>query len=126
MSFESALFTWLKSNVPSVSSRIYALTAPENVAEPYLVYRKVSAPRTYHFDGQDGFVAARIQFDCVAGLYVTAKAISEELRCALSGFRGLMGAVAVSSAFLDNEIDGDDPAAGLFWVTCDYLITHAE
>ncbi len=123
---ETGLFTWLKSNVSSVSARVYALEAPQGAVAPYLVVQKISAPRSHTHQGADGLVVARFQFTCVATTYKGAKDVAEELRAALDGKAVTMGTTEVSAAFYDDEIDDQDPDAKLYWVQADYLLHYKE
>jgi len=126
MSFESSFYTWLKTKVPLVSNRVYAVLAPQDVSSPYIVYTLISAPRDYTHDGPSGIVEARYQLNICTDTYAEAKAIADQLRSALSGFSGLLESVTVFSAMLDTELDSHEDNADLYVIFCDYIISYKE
>ena len=123
---ETNLFTWLKTNVPLVANRVYAVQAPQDVVAPYLVSQKIDAPRSHTHQGADGLVPARFQFTSVDTTYNGAKLVAEQLRGALDGKAFIQGTTEVSAAFLDDETDDHDPDAALFWIQSDYIIQYKE
>jgi hypothetical protein len=126
MSFEASLKTWLPAACPSVSGRISANAASQDVKTPYLVYQRISSPRGYTHDGPDGSVEARFQFSFCSEILAGAIAAAEELRLVLSGFKGTLGTHEVGHAFIDNEVDLYDPDTEIHQVIVDYLIGYIE
>lgn len=126
MSFETSFVTWLKANVPLVTNRIYAVSAPQDITQPYLVYTLISAPRAYSHSGVSGIVEARYQINICADSYATTKSIAKQLRDALSGYRGAIGTETVYSAFCDTELDSHDDNSELYVSISDYMISYKE
>jgi hypothetical protein len=132
MIIEQALMTKLNAIsalTALTSTHIYFVKAPQDVAKPYLVFQKISAPRGYTYAGPDGMVTARFQFTAFAVTYKECKDTLEALRGGLSGYQGVMGGtggITVGFCDYDNETDLYNEDAGLFGVAADYLINYTE
>ncbi len=137
MSIEQGLNTYLRANVPSVSNRVYPLRAPQTVAMPYLVYRRISTPQDYAHGrlmdptpGPTGIQTPRFQIDGFAATFAGMRQIANEVRAALSGYVGMMGAVRVASSRVVTEMDvyDHDPAApdsqGAYRIIMDVFIGY--
>jgi len=110
-----------------IGERLYYVKAPQDVAKPYIVFFKVSAPREYSHDGASKLARPRFQFSCFAMTYYEAKQIAEAIRVAIEAFSGTMGTgVEVGSCFCLNESDMYEEDTKLFHVAVDYLIYHKE
>ena len=123
MSLESELYTWLKTNVMLVGNRVYAVVAPQDVISPYLVFTRISDVPDYTLEGASGLSVCRVQFTAVSGTYGSARAVIAQLGTVLSGFRGVMGGLSVSSVFKELETDSYDPEALLYQSIADYMFT---
>ncbi len=123
MNLESELYTWLKTNVPLVSDRVYNAAAPQDVATPYLVFQKLSRVPGYSHDGPTGYDSCRVQFTAVDATIASAEAVLAQLEAALSGFNGSMGSLTVGSAFIEIETGSYDPDIQLYQSIADYTIT---
>jgi hypothetical protein len=66
-----------------VSTRIYYMTAPQTVTNPYVVFFKVSAVPEYSLTGHSGLTTARFQFDIYADTYYETKLIAAQLATAI-------------------------------------------
>lgn len=88
------------------ADRLYpAGGVPDDVARPYLTYRKVSGPREITHDGDAGIEHPRFQFSCWSDDYLEAKNLAKAVKKALSGYRGLVGDVPVSGCTIENQTD---------------------
>jgi hypothetical protein len=121
MSIESEFFTWLKTNVPLVSNRVYALTAPQDVVNPYLVYQVIDDIPDYTHQGASGLADTRVQITLVDDDFVSVIAVADQLETALSGFKGTLTTIPVV-ALKDIETQSQDNDSGLFWITQDYIL----
>ncbi len=131
MSVEVALVTLLK-NATGVAllagTRIFPMIAPANVAPPFVTYQRISGARDHALSGPTGFAQPRIQIDAFATTYLGAKALGAEIREALDGYRGTVGAVRIGGISLASDQDmyeGEvDPP--LYRVSMDFMVTHGE
>jgi hypothetical protein len=135
MRIEQALFTYLSTAVPLVTSRIYPVEAPQGASTPYIVYSKVSNQRSYSHSGAGKMCKPRFQFSIYSTAYFDGKAIAEQLQTALEAYTGTMGGTTgtrVQGTFYVNELDMADNAVegfnadDLHCVVCDYFIQHYE
>ena len=123
MSLESELYTWLKTSVTLVGSRVYAVVAPQDVLSPYLVFTRISDVPDYTLEGPSGLSVCRVQFTAVSGTFGSARDVIAQLEAALSGFRGVMGGLSVGAVFKELETDSYDPDGLLYQSIADYMFT---
>lgn len=123
---ETALFGFLKTNVPLVGDRVYSSQGLQGGAKPYLVVTKVSAPRYHTHEGAAGLVDCLMQISIFADGYIETKNIAAEIQNALQGFSGTMGAVEVGGAFYQNEVDNYETETDIFHLAVDYKILYKE
>lgn len=112
-----------------VSDRIHWGRIEAPALAPYVIMQKISAPRGYHMLGSDGLVESRIQVDCFAVTYLSAKSVARAIETRLSGFRGTQATTDFKAAFLQDERDtiiDDDAPADLMGVSLDFTIWHKE
>lgn len=115
-----------------VGTNIHYLRAPQDTkgrSFPYIVILKVSAPRTYSFDGLESVLPTRMQLSAFATTYKSAKDITIQIHAALGDFTATMGGgggVAVAGTFIENETDIFEPETELYHVATDLLIWHTE
>lgn len=91
-----------------IGERVYPERLPQpgggKTAElPAIVYRVVSAPRTYHHRGPSYLIRARMQIDLATNTYGEAQALRE----ALCGRRGAPGVVNGRKAKVEIEVNGE-------------------
>jgi hypothetical protein len=128
MRLEQALFNHLSTHaglMAVVGDRIYPYKRPQGCAFPAVTYRRVSGARVRTFGGSTG--KPRIQVDCCGKSYADAKAVADQVIAALEGFTGLLGGpggVPVSGIQLDNELDDDEPDAGVYTTILDFFVWH--
>lgn len=122
---EQILYAYLMSVaglVALIADRLYPSDAPQGIAGAYVVYRRISGPRTYDFDGPSGLVTARMQFSVLAPSYLQAKAVAEQLRLALEDFAD----DTVIVCRMLNEIDTYESETRLHHVIVDFGVTYKE
>lgn len=94
MSIETDLVTQLKANTDLtnlVGTRIYPLKAPQNVVNPYVIYRVISDVSNQCLGGVTFENDARFQIDCWSTKYSEVKAIKEAVLNAIEGFKSSYG-----------------------------------
>lgn len=121
MSLETKLYTLLSGDAgvsALVSNRIYPLAAPQQADLPFVVYTRISSGREYTLSGATGLENPRMQVDCYAETYSSAKAISE----------AVVTAVRAATTF---RTSWDDPRESFeedetFRVSIDFSIWNEE
>lgn len=66
-----------------VGTRIYYVTAPQNVATPYIVFFRVSSVPEYSLAGHSNLINARFQFDIYADTYYETRLIAAQIQLAI-------------------------------------------
>ena len=126
MSIEQGLYAHLSSHAgltALVGDRIYPLVLPQKVALPAVVYQRISLWQTYTHNGAS-LARPRFQNTCVGRTYAEAHDVAAQVRDALSGYRGMMGSVAVEAAFIDNEREDYEPETDSYIRQVDVIIWH--
>jgi len=81
-------------------------------------------------DNAGGLAAPRFQFDAWATTYAAAKAITDQIRAALNGYKGTItigaDSVVVQASLVDDERYDPDMDAGLERLSSDYKVWHLE
>lgn len=93
-------------------ARIFWGQAQQGHEQPFIVLNVVAGPHTYAFDRDTGHVDSRVQMDCWAGDYVTAKTLARAAIAAVTGFRGSSGSIDFGGVFVDGERDLNEPRQG--------------
>lgn len=112
-----------------VSTRIYPMRLPPAAVFPAVTYQRVSGVRVQSLGGPTGLAAPRFQISVWASSYSSAKAVATQVRLALDGFQGNMGAspyINVSGITLENDLEMIDPDTQLFHIPSDFTIWHQE
>lgn len=135
MSIERALYQLLKTaNIPG--NRIYALRAPQNSPNPFVIYQRTSSERWRHVNGATGMVQAVFQIDSYADQYHDARSIAQQIEEAIDGFTGTVAygsatpqaTIRIGGISCQNDLDlldeTDEPF--LYRVSADYLITYEQ
>jgi len=96
-----------------VGSRIYPVFASSAATFPYIVYSKITADHINHMTAAAGLSSHLYQFDIFDSSYDGADAVREQVRLAIDGRRGAMGASGVRWSGIANEReDHSDPQDG--------------
>jgi hypothetical protein len=121
---EEVLRARLKAMLPGVPVD-WNETLQGEIGTRVVLYR-ISGGADYVMEGPSGLVQARVQVDCHAGTFGTAKALAREVKAAISGWRD---GADILGVFLDAERDLQ-PDAGYGHlsgrVTLDFNIHHQE
>jgi len=108
---------------------IYSIIRPQGSPLPSVLIARSQTARQNLFCGTDTLVSADIQIDSYAG-DGTCFDVAKQVRLALLGFSGAMGAgspnVLVDRVFLTNEFPLTDPDPGVIRQTQLYTIWYQE
>lgn len=128
MQVEVALRTHLLASPITrlVSQRIYPLLLPQGATFPAITFQRISSVRDRTYDAPIYLVTARVQFSCWAETWNDCRALAEDLRMILNGFRGIMAGIPVPSIRILNELDLHDPETDLYHMACDYEVVAEE
>ena len=118
MTFKADLLTYLKADAgiaAIVDARIFSGMAPEKTAFPYIVFEKISSQGTSEMLAASELANDVYQFDCWAKSDVVRETMTEAIRDAFDGLRGIiMGAATeVRRAIVQGQFDTvDNPVNG--------------
>ena len=89
-----------------VGTRINWVRSPQGTISPRIVLYRISGVRDMTLNsGPTGFVASRVQCDCIGTSYSSAKSVARAVEARLSGYSGTRGTVRFEGAFLVGERD---------------------
>ena len=133
MALEPAILAYTKAQVTSVSNRVYALKAPQGVAEPYIVFFVVSN-NFVHSVVDSGLTETSVQFNVVGPDYAGVKAVIESLKSTYRNYiqgadveANYMGTKQwVQATLIENESDYYIEDIGKFNSTLDVIFWHKE
>lgn len=114
---EEALVYWLRTSQANlgIGDRIYPSRLPGSVVLPAITYQTISTPNQITHSGPSGFAVARFQLGVIAKTFQECRAVSQRLRIALNGVKGVWANVNVQSVMVDQEFDAPEPSdTGLF------------
>jgi len=131
MSLEAAILAYTKSQVTSVSNRVYAIKAPIGAANPYIVFKVVSGNFIHSMGGDGGLSETIVQFSVFGDEYGAVKGVVEDLKKAYRNYtKGdgtlMSGAHWVQSTLLENEIDLYEDDTNLHHTALDITFWHME
>jgi len=132
MIIEEALYAYLTNYAELtalVGDRIYPVILPQNTTLPAVTFQRISGIREYSQSGPSGLAHPRFQFSCWAEKYEEAKAVAEQIRLALEGYKGMMGGsdgVRVDAIYVEDDHDIYDPETKEYHVALDAIIWHEE
>jgi len=122
---EKGLYLVLTGVSPQTTAggRVYP-RLPQGVTFPAIRYQRITTNRVQSLDANVGVTEATMQIDCMAESYSAAKALADEVRVILHGYRGAWGSALCRNIMLDTENDfyeqdGDEVT---HWVTQRYRI----
>lgn len=108
-----------------VADRIYPLVLPQKPTLPAVTYQRISTPIQYA-QGGPSLATPRLQIDCWAGDYDSAKALAAAVAAVLSGYKGTTGGLKVLGVFSggrDSEsFEADARPTSLYRNSSDYMV----
>lgn len=132
---EAAIFSILSNSAEVTSyvpaSRITPVAMAQNSALVAISYFRVDGPRVYSMSGPSGYAFPRIQIDVWGRDYPEVKNVTERVRQALSGYRGVIAGVTVQSILFLGEVDFADDQDELlpneaYHIAMDFRVHHNE
>jgi len=131
MALETAVLTYTKAQITSVSNRVYALKAPIGIANPYIVFTVVSGNFVHSMGGDSGLTETRVQFSVFGDEYGTVKGVAEDLKKAYRNYMEgggikMGGQHWVQSTLLTNEIDMYEDDTNTYHTALDIMFWHME
>jgi hypothetical protein len=126
-----SLLTGASGVTDLVGTRIYwGRRSQSTSALPAIVLTRVSGVRDYHMLDASGLVQSRVQVDCFAESYASAKSTARAVRDAVNSYSGTVGSTVFQHVTIDSERDYDETESGadrhLFVTSLDLLIWHTE
>ena len=98
---------------------------------PAITYNVISGERLHHTAGESGYVRPRVQIDCWATNYNTARSLADKVRLRIDGLSWTAGGIAVKGCMADFATDDyippmDDSQIGTYRVVQDFAMTYTE
>lgn len=120
MTFKDDLYEHLSTDagiIAEVSTRIFFGIAPTSTAFPYITLERIASPGHNHMLASSAIANPLFQFDCWALTSVKRETVSEAVREALDGLRGVKigtnDTTDIRRVFVDNQSDStEDPREG--------------
>lgn len=110
-----------------VSTRINWSRRPQGAALPAIVLHRVSGLPDVHHAGASGLVVSRIQVDCWAASYGSAKAVARAVESAITAQTFTQGSIRFDVILIDSERDDStDETTPLFRTSLDLMVHHAN
>lgn len=110
-----------------VSTRINWSRRPQGAALPAIVLHRVSGTPDVHHAGASGLVVSRVQVDCWAASYGSAKAVARAVETAVTAQTFTQGATRFDVILIDSERDDStDETTPLFRTSLDLMVHHAN
>lgn len=129
MTIDEALFTRLSTHAgvaALVATRIYPILMPQNTTLPAITKQRISGPRVQSLVGSSGLAYPRYQVDAWASTYDGAKAVADQVRAALDGFRGYVGTVRIGGIRLIGDQELYEEETRTHRVSQDFSVWHDE
>jgi Protein of unknown function (DUF3168) len=107
-----------------VGTRICPLVLPQKPTLPAITYQRISGQTQYTHDGP-ALARPRVQIDCWASDYDTAKSLAAAAAAVLSGFKGISSGVEIEGVFsagCREFYEAETRPAPLYRVSSDYFI----
>lgn len=127
--FEEALYSRLSgfAGITALcSTRIFPVKIPDNTTMPCLSYHRISGSRIESMTGSSALVYARFQIDCWGRKYSDVKALAEQVRLALEGYKGTIAGVTIYGVNYLGDLDLYEDDSQTFRVLTEFLVHHNE
>ena len=110
-----------------VSTRINWSRRPQGSALPAIVLHRIDGTPDVHHGGASGLVSSRVQVDCWAESYGSAKAIARAVEAAITAQTFTQGAIRFDVILIDAERDDtSDETTPLFRTSLDLMVRSAN
>ena len=126
---EDSIYEKLKTDLPSLSDRIYPTVLPSGAQLPAVTYQRIPGRRIQQHGKESPVVLGRFQFTVRSSVYETGKDIAKQIRNSLSTFQGMMGTThqtRVDGVLLEDDRDDYDPELPMFMVYIPATVVYQE
>lgn len=104
----------------------YPAKLEQTPAMPGITYQRINTNRLYTQEGDSKKPKAFFDLNIWGEDELQAKELANQLRPALSGYRGMMGSHRVDSVFIRNEQDGREDSTDRYRIIMSISIDHSE
>ena len=127
---ESALAAYLLAQTgltSLVGQRITWARRDQGSALPAIVLHRIDGARDYHHAGASGLITSRVQVDCWAASFPSAKGLARAVEAAISGGRFTQGLVRFDALLISDERDDSEDLNGspLYRTSLDLMVHHS-
>ena len=108
MNIAYALYNILTGNTgiaDIVDNRISPVRMAQDIGKPFIIYKLITEPKNYTFDGEFNHYEAGFQVDCYASKYVDVVSLGDAVQEALSAYSGTVSGNKIQSISVNNVID---------------------
>ncbi len=106
-----------------IGEKIYYLTAPQDVEEPYIVMTQVDAPAESSLTGTLGLTKHRFQFSIFSETLYAARLIRDQLHAALHGKHEVIQTLYLTILY-ENELEMYETETGIYHLAVDYIVMN--
>lgn len=116
--------------------KLYALRAPDNITDEFIVFQRTDNDRDRHINGPSGLSQALIQIDCYSKSYYGAKDLAALVEGTLDGYSGTVAygtdspqeSIVINAISLQNDIDllEQEVEPLLYRNSASYLVTYNQ
>ena len=106
----------LLSGGTAAGTRVYPLTAPDQVVKPYITYQRISSNSENVLSGNSGLTNTRMQIDVYATTYAEATSIAVQVDALMSAWSVQNVSIQLQDFFEDQ--------VKLFRISHDYSLWH--
>jgi hypothetical protein len=124
---ESSVYSYLLTYsglTALISNRIYPIVLPTPPTYPSITYQKISGTDELVMGRDDGISECRIQYDCWASSYGSAKTVAAQVKKALQNYIGIMNGTTTHCIQLVNEMDSY--TSNVFRTTLEFEFQYQE
>lgn len=109
--FGKALYTILTGSsavTDIVGTRIFSQHAPQDVDDPYIIYRRSNADHDVFSGGTGGIVDSLFGLSCNGTTHLETQSLVDAILQTLDGYRGTVNDLFVAGAFIENNVDDSE------------------
>jgi hypothetical protein len=120
------LRTYVLQQVPALGTAFYPQFIPQEREPPAAVYTVIDRSRQVTYGGTGKLVASLVNIDVLDRSFSNARALADEIRVALTDFKGDMAGTHVEGVFITGDQDTTEFEPGFFRITLTFNIWYEE
>ncbi len=127
MSLESGIYTRLSgyANLTAlVLARIYPKVIPQDCLLPAVEFQKISETPEHAMGSDPSIRQSRIQVSAFAETYSEVKAVSAQIKAALSRYSGTSSGTVIQDIFFEGDYDLYEPDTGIYHAPSDFIVWY--